>query len=100
MNFTSATPLTRLPRAAEVWSEGNPSATVERSPLELILEMRAVKPPVYGPTGGMTCGVHLPTDDVSPPVPPSATERNPSGPKARPRALLRPVAKTVVGARD
>src|SRR6267143_2047970 len=93
MNFTSATPLTRPPKAIESWSEGSLSATVERTPSELIFEMRAVRPPEYGPTGATTW-VHLPTDDVSPPVPPSATYRNPSGPKVSPRGLFRPVAKT------
>src|SRR5712664_515729 len=61
--------------------------------------MRAVRPPEYGPTGATTW-VHLPTDDVSPPVPPSATYRNPSGPKVSPRGLFRPVAKTLDWGRE
>jgi len=47
--------------------------TVVRDPvLTLIREMRAVNPPVYGPTGGTTCAQE-PMLDRGPPVPPSAT---------------------------
>src|SRR4029077_11843144 len=46
---TSATPLTKLPKPGLVWLEGRPSTTVETAPLGAILEMRAVKSPVYGP---------------------------------------------------
>jgi hypothetical protein len=42
MNFTSATPLTRLPRAGPVWLEGRPLTTVDRTPAGLIFEIRAV----------------------------------------------------------
>ncbi len=48
MNATSATPLTRLPKAGVVWLEGRLSATVVRTPAGLILEMRELKPPKYG----------------------------------------------------
>ncbi len=54
MNFTSETPLTRLPEAALVWLDGRPSTTVLRTPAGLTLEIRAVKPPLYGPTGAGT----------------------------------------------
>jgi hypothetical protein len=52
--------------------EGNPEATVVRVPAELILEMRLVLPPMYGPTGAITW-VHVPAVEVVPPLPASAT---------------------------
>jgi hypothetical protein len=52
--------------------EGKPEATVVRVPAELILEIRLVLPPKYGPTGAMTW-VHTPFVEVVPPVPASAT---------------------------
>src|ERR1051326_6391640 len=45
--------------------------TVVRFPAAVILEIREVKPPVYGPTAG-TCR-HCPTVECVPPSPPSAT---------------------------
>ena len=54
MNSTSATPLIRLPSAGLVWLDGRPSATVERFPWRSIFEIRAVKSPLYGPTGSTT----------------------------------------------
>src|ERR1700682_3698389 len=46
MNATSATPLTRLPWFAGVWSEGRLSATVVTVLSGAIFEIRAVNPPV------------------------------------------------------
>ncbi len=40
--------------------DGKPLATVVRLPALSMREIRPVLPPLYGPTGGMTC-VHLPT---------------------------------------
>src|ERR1051326_1280091 len=45
--------------------------TVVRFPAAVILEIREVKPPAYGPTAG-TCR-HCPTVECVPPSPPSAT---------------------------
>src|SRR5262245_46394107 len=60
----------------------------------LTREMREVKPPLYGPTGGSTW-VHCESVVMAvPPLPPSATYRLPSGPNVSPRGLLKPVAKT------
>src|SRR5262245_4373826 len=86
-------PLTSDPEAASVWLDGKPSTTVVRVPFESIREIRAVKPPLYGPTGNGTCVQSL-SDVVSePPRPPSATYSAPFGPKVKPRGLLSPVAK-------
>src|SRR6185369_5577475 len=90
--------LTRLLTAGLVWLEGKWFATVVRTPFGSILEMRAVKPPVYGPgpAGGPAACSHCPTVEREPPVPPSATKRlTPLGPNFSPRGLLRPVANTV-----
>ena len=54
MNSTSATPLTRDPSIGLVWLDGRLAATVLTVPPRLILEIRPVIPPVYGPTGAMT----------------------------------------------
>src|SRR5580700_2769705 len=96
MNATSATPLTRLPNAALVWLEGRLSATVVTTPWASTLEIRAVKPPVYGPgpAGGPAACLQNPTVERVPPAPPSATYRFPSGPNFNPRGLFNPVAKT------
>src|SRR6266851_9780692 len=90
---TSATPLFKPPKAGEVWVEGNLSATLVRVPSGLILEIRAVNPPVYGQTGEITWS-HNPTLDKVPPAPPSATYRFPSGPNFSPRGLFSPSANT------
>src|SRR6266853_5560663 len=68
---TSATPLIRLPKAGEVALEGKLSTTVVRVPSEVIFDIRAVRPPTYGPTGATTCG-HSPTVERVPAAPPSA----------------------------
>src|SRR6266567_3950914 len=93
INATSATPLTKLPVAGEVWLEGKLSATVVRIPSGVILEIRDVKSPVYGPTGGTTWS-HNPILDNVPPAPPSATYTFPSGPNFSPRGLFNPSKTT------
>src|SRR4051794_27343015 len=94
MKATSATPLIKPPTFGLVWLDGKLSTTVVRKPWGLILEMRApVALAVYGPTGGTTCS-QAPSLEFNPPVPPSATYRDPSGPNFRPRGLFKPVAKT------
>ena len=60
----------------------------------IVAEIRAVNPPVYGPTGLGTCGQSAGVVLPLPPVPPSATYRLPSGPKVSPRGLFSPLAKT------
>lgn len=75
--------------------EGRLSIHVVRVPAISILEMRLpVTLPLYGPTGGITWA-HL-TEELVPPIPPSATYKYPSGPNFKPRGLLNPVAKTLV----
>src|SRR5580704_289211 len=94
MKATSATPLTKLPTAALVVLDGNPSTTVARLPVcTSIREIRAVIPPAYGPAPG-TCG-HCPIVDAVPPTPPSATYGLPSGPNVRPRGFSSPEVSTV-----
>src|SRR5579863_4885443 len=68
----SATPLTSDPCALLVWLDGRLSTIVDRACNSPMREMRAVLPPVYGPTGATTCG-HIPVVEAVPPVPPSAT---------------------------
>src|SRR5450631_2745485 len=87
-NTTSATPIVP-PAGLKV--EGNPEATVVRVPLGLILDIRAVSPPVQGP-GGVGTWVHSPAVLVVPPVPASATYKYPSGPNLNPRGPSRPEA--------
>src|SRR5713226_6169733 len=95
MNARSATPLISLPIAALVWDDGSPVTIRATLPEVLsIFEMLDVKPPLYGPTGGMTW-VQEPTVEVLPPRPPSARYRLPSGPNVSPLGLLRPRANTV-----
>src|ERR1022692_3200390 len=61
-NTTSATPMTPLTPPGPTSTEGNPEATVVTFPLGLILEIRAVRPPVSGPgpPGGPGIWVHYP----------------------------------------
>src|SRR6202041_1626406 len=76
-NATSATPMVPLTPPGPMVTEGNPEATVVTFPLGLILEIRAVNPPVYGPGppgAPGTCG-HCPLVLFPPPVPASATYR-------------------------
>src|SRR5262249_42576260 len=97
MNFTSATPLMSPPIAGLVMLEGRPLATVTRVPvLGSTFDMRAVKPPVYGPTGGGTCWHWAAIVCIAPPSPPSAMYRAPSGPNVRPRGCCSPVATKVM----
>src|ERR1700729_2147301 len=79
---TSATPMVPLTPIGPMVTEGNPVATVVTLPLELILEIRPVGPPVSGPgpPGPGGTWVHWPMVLVVPPVPASATYRFPSGP--------------------
>src|ERR1700690_2925437 len=81
-NTTSATPMTPLTPPLPTSTEGNPEATVVTFPLGLILEIRAVSPPVSGPgpNGGPGTWAHCPAVLALPPVPASATYKYPSGP--------------------
>src|SRR6202035_1843627 len=84
-NTTSATPMVPLAPPVPTLTEGNPEATVVTFPLGLILEIRAVSPPVSGPgPGGPGTWAHCPAVLVVPPVPASATYRYPSGPNLKP----------------
>src|ERR1035437_328758 len=73
-NATSATPDTSPPERSVDWLDGRPSAMGVLAPFEPIFEIRAVMPPVFGPTGGGICG-QSPTVVAMPPRPPSATYR-------------------------
>src|SRR5215469_8196175 len=89
MNSRSATP--------SVWAcpptaEGSPLATVVRFQFLSNFEIRAVRPPLYGPTGPGTW-VH-PMPEFGPPGPASATYRSPSGPNLNPRGDSSPFATT------
>src|ERR1700722_17259194 len=94
-NTTSATPMVPLTPRGPMVSEGKAEVAVVTFPLGLILEIRAVSPPVSGPGppgGPGTCG-HCPMVLFLPPVPASATYRLPSGPNLRPRGPSRPLAR-------
>src|SRR5580704_13260266 len=95
-NTTSATPMVPLTPPGPMVTEGNPEATVVTLPLGLILEIRAVSPPVSGPgpPGGPGTCTHCPAVLTVPPVPASATYRYPSGPNLNPRGPSRPEAIT------
>ena len=59
-------------------------------------EIRAVSPPVYGPTGGITWSLgQISAVEVVPPVPASPTYKSPSGPNRSPRGASSPVATTL-----
>src|SRR5262249_62321256 len=94
-NASSAAPRPGDPAAGGVWLDGRLPAPVVRAPLGPILEMREVKPPLYGPTGAGTWRQSADVVIWLPPRPPSATYRSPSGPNASPRGLFKPVANTV-----
>src|SRR3984957_8368582 len=76
-NTTSETPMTPLTPPGPTSTEGNPEATVVTFPPGLILEIRAVSPPVSGPgpPGGPGTRGQRPMVLFVPPVPASATYR-------------------------
>src|SRR3954447_20561380 len=73
-------------------AEGRLSTRVVRAPAGVIFDMREVKPPLKGPSGGGTWA-HMPAVEVFPPAPASATYRLPSGPNFRPRGKFSPLTK-------